>query len=391
MLWWKADTFTQGHRCLDPESPYDKSAFASRCLQVPTSRTLVHVTLENHNLAQCPNRSAVRSASFTRKMPFRLSPLVRLLFAAFSVAVLFYFVPFRDTVAALREMDPRWFATALLTQFAIRAAGTIRMQLISASQGIRLSLGKLYQILLASHYYSMILPGPLIGGGASWIKYRQHGAGTHAAAATVVLNRAIGIGMKIILGICAWFLDRFSEVPTLGLACGLATMLAFATVILLPVSRKPAAQQETPGRGVRRFIRAMLYRAALLGHIPRMGKLTILASALVQDLLGTFAILGFGYAVGAQTNFLEVVWLRAALSLMLMLPLTVAGLGVREASLVGLSALIGVDAVTAVSWSFAILAGTLLVAAVGGLVEARAATGGVSRYLQDRQAQSQKS
>ena len=77
-------------------------------------------------------------------MSIKIVPYVRLLFAAFSVAILFYFVPFRDTIAALRQVDPFWFAIAFLTQFAVRAAGTIRMQVIAANQGMNLSLSRLH-------------------------------------------------------------------------------------------------------------------------------------------------------------------------------------------------------------------------------------------------------
>jgi hypothetical protein len=48
---------------------------------------------------------------------------------------------------------------------------------------------------------------------------------------------------------------------------------------------------------------------------------------------------------------------------------SIAGLGVREASLVGLGALVGIQAVDAMAWSFTILAGTLGVALAGGILE----------------------
>ncbi len=331
--------------------------------------------------------AAARFALYTRSMPVRTSAYVRSLFATCSLVVLFYFVPLSDTIVALRDLDPLWFSIAVMAQFVVRAVGTLRMQVVAANQDIALSLPQLYRILLAAHFYSVLLPGPLAGGGASWIKYKQHGAGTHAAAAAVLVNRAVGIGMIVTLGVCAWVLDHISGAPILGIGCVVAALLIFAIVILTPPPPDGGGQRRAGGSGFGRFINEILHRVMLFRRIPRFGKLVILTSALVQDLLGTFVILGFGIAVGVHVDFLTVLWIRSALSLMLLLPVTVAGLGVREASLVGLSALIGVDSVTAVTWSFAILAGTLAVAAVGGLVEASAATGGVARYLEDRRSQ----
>jgi uncharacterized membrane protein YbhN (UPF0104 family) len=319
-------------------------------------------------------------------MRARTLAYVRILSAALSLVVLFHFVPLGDTLAALRDIDFLWFSIAVIAQFLVRAVGTFRMQVVAANQGITISLPQLYRLLLSAHFYSVLLPGPLVGGGASWIKYMQHGADTHAAAATVLVNRAIGVGMQVTLGACAWALDRVSGVPILGIGCVVAALFMFAIVVLAP-PRRGDEQLRVSGSGLRRIFTEMPGRLMLFRRIPRYGKFVILTSALVQDLLGTAVMLGFAMAVGIHVDFLTVLWIRAALSLVLMLPVTVAGLGVREASLVGLSALIGVDPVTAVSWSFAILAGTLIVAAVGGLVEANAATGGISRYLEGHRTQ----
>jgi len=230
-------------------------------------------------------------------MQARTLVYVKFLFAAFSLVVLFHFVPLGETVAALRDLDPVWFAIAVITQFVMRAVGTLRMQVVAANQGITLSLPQLYRLLLTVHFYSVLLPGPLVGGGASWIKYKQHGASSHAAAATVLINRAVGIGMKITLGVCAWLLDQISGTPIFSFACVLAVLFMFALAVLTPpphgVEQRPAGDSR-----LGRFVHEMFRRVILFGRIPRFGKFVILTSALVQELLGTFLILGFGIAVG---------------------------------------------------------------------------------------------
>jgi hypothetical protein len=70
---------------------------------------------------------------------------------------------------------------------------------------------------------------------------------------------------------------------------------------------------------------------------------------------------------------------------MLLLPITLAGIGIREVSLVGFGALVGIPSTVAIAWSFVILAGTIVVAALGGLIEANAATIKVESYLNRNQ------
>ena len=63
-------------------------------------------------------------------------------------------------------------------------------------------------------------------------------------------------------------------------------------------------------------------------------------------------------------------WMRVILDLVMMLPVSFSGLGVREASFVFLLKPLGVDSATALALSLAIYALGLSVALVGGLVEA---------------------
>lgn len=57
------------------------------------------------------------------------------------------------------------------------------------------------------------------------------------------------------------------------------------------------------------------------------------------------------------------------LQISLLLPMTIAGLGVREASLIAFCAAVGIPSDGAVAWSLTILAGTLCVALAGGVLE----------------------
>jgi hypothetical protein len=96
----------------------------------------------------------------------------------------------------------------------------------------------------------------------------------------------------------------------------------------------------------------------------------VLGGAIAAELGNVAAMWAFARAVGAHVDFVSVMWMRGLLQTALLLPLSIAGLGVREVSLVGLGALVGVPAPAAVAWSLAILAGSVLVALAGGLLEA---------------------
>ena len=306
---------------------------------------------------------------------------VKSVFAVVSLAVLFRFVPLADIADVLANADAAWFAIGLVLQFLVRAVGTLQMRVVAANQGVSLSLLQLYRILLITQFYSLILPGTLAGGGVTWVKYVQHGADKSAAAAIVAINRAISLGMVIVLGTCAWMVARHSDRPVLIAVVVSLVILAAGIAILLPSQRSEDARSPVDKPHIVKYVSQFLHRLSQFRHTSRSGKLIVIVSALIQAILGSTVILSFALAVDVELNFSSVLWMRAALMIMLMLPITVAGIGVREVSLVGLGALVGVSSTAAIAWSFTILAGTVVVAVVGGLIEANTATLKVEEHL----------
>jgi glycosyltransferase 2 family protein len=305
-------------------------------------------------------------------MKFQPIFYIKIAFAIVSLGVLFSLVPLAEVAAVLGDGSGWLFSLGLLLQFLCRAAATVRMRVVAVSQGIALSLLQLFRILLATQFYSLLLPGALAGGGAAWVKYLQHGAGRGAAAAVVVLNRAIGLGMTITLGSAAWAFDYCHDRPVLVAVAVLSAVTAIGILILLPPQKYAGASPPAqPGRV--QPLSWLLHRLRLLRRISSPDKARIAASALLQEMLASVSIWIYAAAIGTDVSLLSVIWMRAALTVVLFLPVTVAGIGVREATLVGLGALVGISASAAVAWSFTILAGTVAVAATGGLIEAGAA------------------
>lgn len=314
---------------------------------------------------------------------YRHATLLKLVFAASSVGLLLWFVPLAEVVRPLLTASIPWLLAGIALQFVVRAAAIFRMRVIAANQGVALTHRQLYTILLATQFYAMFLPG-MLAGGATWAKYVQRGAGKAAAAAIVLINRAVIVGVVIGVGACAWVIDRPVPPPTttVVIACIVAATLL---VVALPPLAVPQ-----PGRVARAGAggRLLQFGARFLQFLglSRADKLTVIASGVVESLLGAAVLWCLAVAVGIDVEPVAVLWVRAGITVALLLPITIAGLGVREASLVGFGALLGITPALAIAWSFSILLGTIVVAGVGAVVEANAASGRVSGYLGPRKA-----
>jgi glycosyltransferase 2 family protein len=324
---------------------------------------------------------------------------VRVAFALGVLGVLFAFVPVGEVAAMLTTLHPWWLVAGLLLQYVMRAVATVRMKIITDAQGMVLDHLTLWRILLATQFYSMVLPGPLVGGGATWLKYVQHGAGRAAAGVAILLNRGIALGVLLVVGSIAWLSDA-GVMPLLPAVLLLAVVLLLPTLIALPAtssgettsgettsggkasSYRAAAGSVQRGR-IARHARELMRRARLFAMLPAPARLLLVGGSVVHEIVGAGVMLCFAYAVGLELPLLTVLWMRAALQLVLVLPVTIAGLGLREASLVGLCALVDVPATVAIGWSLTIFLGSLVIAATGGLIEAHGLSG---RLLRPRRA-----
>ncbi len=303
---------------------------------------------------------------------------IRATVAIAALAVLFHFVPFRAVASSLGGLDPFYVLTGVVLQYAVRAISTVRMKVIADSQGIHLSHRTLFRILLATQFYSMVLPGPIAGGGATWVKYVQHGSDRRAAAVAIVLNRGVSFLVMLTVGAAALFID-LRRAQTWATAAGVV-----AGVSLLALANRRWLADRRPrgpagGSRIGRLSRDLLDRVLLFGRIPAQGKARVLLASVACEVVGAAVMWAFARAAGLHLSLLTVFWIRAALQVVLTLPISIAGLGVREAGLVGLGALIGVPAALAVSWSLTIFFGSVVVAATGGLLESGTLTDGVLR------------
>jgi glycosyltransferase 2 family protein len=295
------------------------------------------------------------------------------------LGLLFYFVPVAEVGAALAGVAPGYLAIGVLLQFLMRAVSTPRMRVITANQGMDLSHGQLFRILLITQYYTLLLPGTLAAGGATWLKYVQAGANRSAAVASVMLNRGIGTLVMMVTGAIAWSLTR--DPAQSGLA-PILVVLCSALLLVAVFGHLPfLSTREIALSGPRwlQWLGGLINRLLQFQRVSPGGKLVVLASSLAHELVGALTIWCFARAVGLSLDLLTVVWMRAALQVVLMAPLHIAGLGLREASLVGLGALVGVAPPVAVAWSLVIFAGSLIVSAVGGLLEANSVAGYFAR------------
>jgi glycosyltransferase 2 family protein len=299
--------------------------------------------------------------------------------AAALLLLIFRVVPFGDVVRSIRSAAPGKLAIAFALLFVQRLVAAWRMRLLTDQQNLRLSLPEIFEIGTTSTFYGLILPGTLSGGLIRWYKLARQGNAVGALAA-LTWDRLADTAAVAAVGLIAWTLCRPSVAHAvvgpglLGVTMGLVALYlagfsrTVGNLVLGPVEAVARRLREGWLHGKLEAVAAAARSYHGLGA-AFTAKVSLFSLAV--QVAGSLEFFILAQALGAPAGLAEVTWARACYTLILLLPITFAGLGAREGVLLVLLAPYGVTGADAVALSFIQLGWTLVLALLGGLFEFR--------------------
>lgn len=291
-------------------------------------------------------------------------------------------VEWSGVVRVMRTARPEWFAAGLAAMAVWRVLSGYQMMLLMRQVGSPLGAKAIIEINLIAGFYELFLPARLAGGAVRFARFSGPNRAWVPVLAAMAFNRFVDTLTLLVLGLGFW--AAAPRVPAhgalgLGMAGLLAALLAFHGevkhgVIWSLMKRWPAARRgwdRVPDRvkaAVDRTAGALIrsYKQYRLAHAPM---LTTGGLSAARHLLGIVAYVWLARAISIELTWLDVGWVRTVLVLVMMLPVSIAGFGLREGSLVVLLAPLGVPAPEAVAFSLLIFALSVIFGLLGGLLE----------------------
>jgi uncharacterized protein (TIRG00374 family) len=297
-------------------------------------------------------------------------------------------IPLADVARSLRSARMPEVAAAIALLGATRALNGCRMKQLTDEQGMGLSTLQIMEIGMASSFYGFVLPGSLSGGLIRWYRLGRQGKKPAGALAAIAFDRWMETIALAAVGLACWALSPIAHTRAL---IGLILLAATAALIGLYV----AAFQQHGARVLqpfRRFLWSLIpglareqigrgcEAAAQYHALPPTALVALLGLSVAAQLAGAASLLLLARSLNISLPFVDVCWIRSCMLLLAMLPITVAGLGLREGSLLVFLAPYGVSGAEAIALSVLTLAAGLVLIGVGGLLELR-------RLLQPQRAQ----
>lgn len=315
-------------------------------------------------------RPAPRPAPARRR---RLVLAFKLLASALLVAWVVSFADLGQVAETLKSADPAWLLVVVGLQVIGPWITAIRWRGLLAAQGHPLPLGYLYGSCIVAGFVRLFLPSTIGGDAIRAHDAWRAGLPTATAVASVALDRLVGLVGVALMALPALWLaaDIRARLPALDLLVLLASaaLLALLAAFVLPLG--PARLR---GEIMQRLPRRLMGPVRKIAEIaaPFRDRPRVIATALLWSLLLQLNVILFYFAIGRALGlppglaaYLVVVPVAVVV---MMLPISINGIGVREGIFSLLLGAYGVGVDGALAFAWAELAVVLAFGLIGGVV-----------------------
>ena len=309
--------------------------------------------------------------STPRRAKGRLLLLGKLLCSGAILAVLFWRVDRATFLRSVQALPLKVFLGCLALYAVSYFISAFRWKLLLLAEGIRLPLWRLTVVYLQGSFFNLFLP-TLIGGDIfrGYAIYRITD-GHDASLASILVDRLTGFAALILIALAA-LVVAYSQVRDPQVAVLILAVAAAFTLLIVMLLHDWTKERAS---GALRVVGLVRFQAKLhglvealrryRGHHRALGQAMLLSALLQALLIVTYYLISTGLhlRVPIAYFFLYV----PLITFVAMVPVSVAGLGVREGGAVYFFARVGVDAATALTMSLAWFSLSLAMSALGGL------------------------
>jgi uncharacterized protein (TIRG00374 family) len=301
--------------------------------------------------------------------PVRIA--LQLTVSAAILAYLLWQIDLGETIDLIRSSNG-WY---LLGAYALFLATTVGMAwrwgALLASKGIREPLGWLTKLYFMGYAAGQILP-TAVGGDAVRIAAhaRRRPDRKSEAAAAVLMERVLGAAGTLVL-VAIGLVFAVGRYHNIALVVWLEVIFVAGTAVLFVLMFSRRANRWLQARGTtRRLARALqgVWQALHDYRLKPRVLVTVTAVTVAMQAVRIVAIWLCGEAVGVDVSILVYIVMGPLLFLIMLIPFTINGLGVREAFFIAFLGRFGVSADAAFATGFLFYAVAIGASLPGALI-----------------------
>ena len=282
------------------------------------------------------------------------------------LALLLWRIDLGETIDQIRDADGLLWLAALAIFVASTAGMAWRWQLLLAARGIHEPLRWLTSSYFAGYAAAQFLPTGIGGDALRIVDHaRRRPDRKSDVAAAVLMERVIGaIAVLILAGVgLILAVGRYEDIEALlWIELGFFVVVATSLFLLFSTQGRKGLRVLRPiagGLRLERPARSLYGAMHAYRHQPR-AIVVVCVLTMALQLVRALSIWLCGESVGLELSPLVYIILGPLLSLVMLVPFTINGLGVREAFFVAFLGRFGVDADAAFATGFLFYAVTIV-------------------------------
>jgi glycosyltransferase 2 family protein len=292
----------------------------------------------------------------------RYLPVLRAVVSLTAISLLFSVYDFKNVFRLASHLPAQALAISI-GAFVANTAISIFKWKLALPQTVNLSATT--RGYVASYFYSLLPTGQIGAELGKVVALAKH-ASLHALTSSVIFDRVTGLLALALLGITAWLFTSDTEAAWIPML-----VIAVAVTCIGALALAPFFRRKTEGENRRPILIKLNAVAENIAHLaenrPLLLKALILGVAGQACMLVTYNILA--NAIGIELPIADFSLLVVVANLATIVPVSLGGVGVREASLVGLLAQHRIDGESALALSLTVFAVFMLGAVAGGAIE----------------------
>lgn len=276
--------------------------------------------------------------------------------------------------ASLAKTDPVLVLLALLTPYVGNLITSTRWKGLLAVQGVDIPHGVLFRSCMVAIFFNQIMPGT-IGGDVIRIYDSWKGGATKAVAiSTIIVDRVLGLFALAIFAVLGLYfvrdsLPEYGSMPlvVVAFAFGLGGFIALVfSPLRFMVELSRAVYTRLPGPFSKFFAKVDRSVEPFRGQHVSLVRAIVLSLILQLNVVLLHYLLG--RAIGIELGYFEYFYIVSVALFVMLVPISINGIGVRESVFVYMLGSVGVPESDALVLSLLTFAVFLVHGLIGGLV-----------------------
>lgn len=268
----------------------------------------------------------------------------------------------------LAAVDPAWFLLGSSLYLLSLAVAAVRWRSIMGSLERPIPFHELVALNLVGAFFNQVLPGSLSGDTARAFYAGRRCASLTLATAAVLSDRLLGLGALVAVVLGGYLLIGQQTAMIAHLGAVLATLVlayfgGLAVVLNIPVDKALRGRLQAVGA---KLLQTRIALRAVFRHGTALWRTVLLSLAVQLLYVSVFWSVSLALHLHLDQTAIWVIW--PLVSLIAVIPISLAGWGVREGLMAYYLSQLGVDLQRAVALSVLVGLAVLVASLPGGLV-----------------------